>query len=497
MEPKEAGIRGLDFSPATDSWGFKGNNYLFLIGIDTYKYWPQLNCAVKDIEDFQKVLLDRYQFREEFAITLKNEEATEKNILRKFNELAGKITEQDNLVVYFSGHGHYDEVTKSGYWIPVNSQTGIDNEHEFVNTAIVVDKLRYINSLHTFLIIDACFSGTLMVQLRSSPRDERYKSRRILSSGRAEVVSDGLKGGNSPFAKGLLATLTLNKDPYIRTSKLIVDVKEYVAKEAKQVPRDAVLLNSDDQGGDFVFHLKITESEFWSGVVKENKAEGYKKFMEHFPESEHIEEAKESYDWLLASNKNTLNSLQEYIDKYRSKGGKYLDLAIKTQRKIESESLWRETLAQDTISGYNHFIYLFPESEHAEKALQRIKEKGSKPEPRAKHEVNKKQFVPPEASDDQQKWQETKQKNIYQGYLEFTRTYPDSNFKEEAVERMTRLDDLALNRINILVAKDNISLEEKMEACYQYFDDFPGAQNANAVKKVKDQLEISKIKRGL
>lgn len=492
MEPKQAGVKGLDFSSATDNWGFKGNNYLFLIGIDAYTHWPPLNCAVKDIEDFRQVLLDRYQFSEEFVITLKNEEATEQNILRKFKELAGKITEQDNLVVYFSGHGHYDEVTKSGYWIPVNAQKDIENEHEFVNTAIIVDKLRAINSLHTFLIIDACFSGTLMVQLRSSPRDERYKSRRILSSGRAEVVSDGPKGGNSPFAKGLLSTLTLNSDPYIRASKLIIDVKDYVAKEAKQVPRDAVLLNSDDQGGDFVFHLKLNESEFWSEVVKENKAEGYKKFIEHFPESDHIEEAKESYDWVVASNKGSLNSLQNYIDKYRDKGGKYLDLAIKNQRKIESEILWQKTIAQDTISGYNHFIYVFPKSKHVDEARRRLNEKGSEPEPIPSGERG---II--EDSDEGKKWQEARRKDSFQGYLEFTRAYPDSGCKNEAVERMTRLDNLALNRINILVAKDNISLKEKIETCYKYFEDFPGGQNANAVKKIKDQLEISKIKRGL
>jgi uncharacterized caspase-like protein len=201
--------RGLDFDFSEAGWGFSGKNYLFVIGIDKYQHWTPLKCAVKDVRDFVKILTERYQFDESQVFTLLNEEGTQKNILHTFRELAKKITSNDNLIIYFSGHGHYDEVSKTGYWIPVDAETGHENEYQFINTAIIVDRLRGIDTLHTFLIIDACFSGTLITQIRSSPRSERYKSRRVFTSGRAEVVRDGPEGGNSPFAKGILNHLSL------------------------------------------------------------------------------------------------------------------------------------------------------------------------------------------------------------------------------------------------------------------------------------------------
>ena len=247
MPDTEIPNRGLDIDSSEDQWGFTGNNYLFVIGIDEYEHWAVLNCAVKDIEDFTEVLLDRYKFKKEHVFSLKNEEATEQRIRKGFKEIKQVITEKDNLVVYFSGHGHYDSDDKSGYWIPVNARQGDDYEYEYIDTLFIADRLQKINSLHTFLIIDACFSGTMVTQLRSSPRAEKYKSRKIFTSGRAEVVSDGPAGGNSPFAEGILMTLRKNSNPYLRASEFIVDVTSYVEKQVTQTPIDGTLLNDKDE----------------------------------------------------------------------------------------------------------------------------------------------------------------------------------------------------------------------------------------------------------
>lgn len=483
--------RGLDLSQAEASWGFTGRNYLFAIGIDGYAHWPPLYCAVKDIEDFTKILLERYQFHEDYVVSLKNEQATQKNILIKLRELGKKISQKDNLVIYFSGHGHYDEDTKSGFWIPVNAHTDEDSEDEFLNTAVIVDRLRAIDSLHTFLIIDACFSGTLMIQLKSAPRAERYRSRRVLTSGRAEVVSDGPKGGNSPFARGIINSLTLNTDQHLRASQLIIDVKEYVEKEAQQTPLDAVLLNSDDQGGDFVFHLKVSEDEIWTRVLRENKKEGYKKFIGQYPESAHLKEAKEAHDWLEAEEKGTLQSLQQYIESYRSQGGVYVGRAIAMQRDIESETLWEKTLVWNTLSAYNQFIYSFPESGHVAEAEECIRQTGSEPE------IKPKELDIPLEMDDQLQWSTLKGKGSYKAYLNFTRSFPESKFVNEATAAMTLMDNRAYNNLKIMETNEKLSLQEKIAACETYFRDFQGSQNLNWIRQLKNRLEIQKTTRGL
>ena len=84
----------------------KGKNYLLLIGIDKYpKDIPQLNNAVKDAIAFRNVLWEQYQFEPSQTIELFDEQATRSAIIRTFDDLIKRISDQDNLVFYFSGHG--------------------------------------------------------------------------------------------------------------------------------------------------------------------------------------------------------------------------------------------------------------------------------------------------------------------------------------------------------------------------------------------------------
>ncbi len=525
-EPKEDLIatKGLDLSFAETSWGFKGQNYLFTIGIDKYPYWPPLKCAVKDVEDFGVLLSDRYQFDRTYWTALKNEEATEQNILIGFKQIAQKITEEDNLIIYFSGHGHYDEVTKTGYWIPVNAMLGDDSEYQFINTAIIVDKLRNINTLHTFLIIDACFSGALLHQNRSKPKSERYKSRVVLASGRAEVVSDGPEGGNSPFAKGILNTLRLNTDKFISASKLILEVKEYVEKEAQQTPTDARLRNSDDMNGDFVFHLKMSEAEIWASVVQQDTKEAYRKFIDQFPDSQHLAEAQESSDWLEAQEKNTRQSLSTYLSQYQP-DGKYMARAIQALNVIEEEACWQKASAKDTLAAYFDYLSKFTPGSHMEEAHRRIdrlrkdeddtafkkalekdtpdayqdyltKSKDKKYQQEAEKKLSAISLQSEETPQERSVWETAQKAATYQAYRDFVKAFPESRFLEEAHQEMKRMDDVALNQIRFVEYNRSLSLPEKIKRCIAYFNDFPGADNNVKVKQIKDRLEMLKYRGG-
>lgn len=495
--------KGLDLPTIENSWGFKGENYLFTIGIDKYQHWPPLKCAVKDVQDFTKVVTDRYQFEEKNVITLQDEEATERNILSGFRDLVRQITEEDNLVIYFSGHGHYDEVTKTGYWIPVDAHTGEEYEYEFINTAIIVDRLRTISSLHTFLIVDACFSGTLITQIRATPRSERYKSRRVFTSGREEVVNDGPEGGNSPFARGILHQLKKNTDKYVPASRLILDVKEYVEKEAQQTPTDARLVNADDQGGDFVFYLKMSEAEIWASTMEQHTREGYKKFMDQFPESDHFEEAQENYNWLTAAEKNSIRSLQEYLDKYRH-DGRYVSKALKHLSSLEEEQTWEKAKRLNTLTAYYDYLTRYPDGKHVEKAEREIdkKKKGDEDDRQIKKKVEKK--VQEESSrkreipvpDEEQDWANAKNADSYIAYMDFVRAHPESRYAEKAEQEMKRLDDIALNEIRLMEQNRNLSLQDQIEKCLNYFNSYPGAQNNRKVKQIKDRLQIQKYSQG-
>ena len=526
-EPSEQiATKGLDVRASDTSWGFKGHNYLLIIGIDKYQHWRTLNCAVKDVQDFKQVLIDRYQFDEAFVYTLLNENATRQAIWSMITKLMGIITADDNLLVYFSGHGHYDEATRTGYWIPVDAEVGNEKGFQFIDTAQAVDWLRKINSLHTFLIVDACFSGTILFKGPDAPKSERYKSRLVLASGRAEVVRDGPKGGNSPFAKGLLYTLTKNTEKFISASRIILEVKEYVPKESRQEPTDGRLDSADDEGGDFVFHLKMTESEIWASVVQQDSFNIYQKFIEQFPESKHLAEAKEAMDWLHAREQNTKQSLSNYLrqlDEGQS-SEKYRNAAIQALYLIEEQKCWEKTSTQDTLNSYFEYLSKFKAGSHAKEANNRIEELLRDPddiafkkaldedsvdaineylekpgEKKYQQEAEKKVTAIEEELDEisreESAWEKASVTGTYGELNNFVQAYPASRFIAEAQQRMKTLDDVAWKEIQFLEFDKSLSLEDKVNRCIAYFDSFPGADNNVNVKQIKDEFELESFRK--
>ena len=232
--------KGIDTQKAgRPEVGPTGANHLLVIAIDDYVHCPKLNNCVKDAQDLIKVLDTRYGISIDNKILppLFNAEATQKNIVYSFRQLAEKVRPQDSVLIYFSGHGEYDKVLKQGYWVPVEAtKGGIDTYLPNSEVRVYLDA---INSHHTFMMVDSCFSGTLFVDKSVDKNIERYErdpSRWGLTSGRNEIVSDGDAGKNSPFAESLLYRLRQNTGN-LGVMHLCDFVLEQVKANAIQSPR--------------------------------------------------------------------------------------------------------------------------------------------------------------------------------------------------------------------------------------------------------------------
>jgi Caspase domain len=233
-----------------------GKNYLFVIGVDDYIYCPRLFNAVNDAKAFVEVMTTQYQFDSANVKTCFNKEATHSNILKYFRNLAAMLTPDDHLIVYYSGHGEYDTILKEGYWIPVEVKQG--DFAGYIPNSSIKSILDAINSRHTVLIVDSCFSGSLFTSFRGiSDRLETMASRWCLTSGRNELVADGQPGDNSPFADALLEVLSTNKEP-MSIATVSQRVVEMVANSAAQTPRGEPLNMAGNKGGQFFFHPKVT-----------------------------------------------------------------------------------------------------------------------------------------------------------------------------------------------------------------------------------------------
>jgi len=230
--------------------------YLLVIGIDKYKYWRPLENAVKDATDIVGLLTAKYKFENANTVSLYNEKATIQNIYGEMRSLVEKITPNDNLLIYYSGHGFYDPLLKEGYWIPVDAHKAADGE--YLSNTSIMNLLGKINTRHTLLIADACFSGALFQDAHRGYVEnvEKTKSRWGLTSGRLENVSDGRVGGNSPFAEHLIKFLKDNDKNKFPISELVQEVKVNVANSSDQTPIGNPLRNIGDEGGEFIFYKK-------------------------------------------------------------------------------------------------------------------------------------------------------------------------------------------------------------------------------------------------
>jgi len=241
---------GEDYNPAT------AKNHLLVIGVNNYVYWPKLNNAVKDATDIASVLMGKYNFEFSNVTVLKDEQATRSNIYNSLRSLIEKISQNDNLVIYFSGHGYFDDLLSEGYWIPVDAK--VNSSGEYISNTEILKILGNINSQHTFLVADACFSGALFADSRRGYTDnvEKFRSRWGLASGRLEVVSDGSIGNNSPFAKRFIEYLQQTEKEKFAVSELVQYVKTQVAEDTNQTPIGNPLKALGDEGGEMVFYKK-------------------------------------------------------------------------------------------------------------------------------------------------------------------------------------------------------------------------------------------------
>lgn len=224
--------------------------HLLCIGINQYTNGIEvLNNAVRDAQAFEKILKEKYGVIK--VLTLYDEAATLAAIIDTFDHLRNTITEADNLIIYFSGHGEL--INDRGYWIPVDAVSG--ERYTYLYNNEIRDLLFDLKAHHTLVIADACFSGTLL-QKNKNVTFKRYyamPSRWVMTSGQIEVVPDGLPGHHSPFAKSLLTQLKHNPKPYLSLTELWVNMREGIVTNSRQTPACEPVRDANHQGGEYYF----------------------------------------------------------------------------------------------------------------------------------------------------------------------------------------------------------------------------------------------------
>ncbi len=229
-----------------------------LIANQDYKYMNKLKTPISDITELEKVLKLRYNFQ---TYIIKNK--TRSEFISQFSKINSKININDNLLIYYAGHGHLDE--GEGFWLPINST--LDDESNWISNGFIKRNLKKIKANNILLIADSCFSGTLTRGI-SYDKDKKMttkaldlflktKSRIAISSGGLKPVLDGGGGNHSVFARMLLNALKLNEEPmtsfdlFYKINKKITD--QALAYNVEQSPEIGTIESAGHIGRDFVF----------------------------------------------------------------------------------------------------------------------------------------------------------------------------------------------------------------------------------------------------
>jgi hypothetical protein len=255
-------LKGLNVAQAMKSVKV-GEYYGLIIGIDEYSgEWPQLKNAVNDARGVADLLSSKYTFK--YIKTLYNKEATRDNILKEFEFLLQKVKENDNVLIYYSGHGEYIQNMNKGFWVPVDASS--KSISGYISNEDIRSFLTGIHSKHTLLVTDACFSGdifrgkTVTIPYENSTRyySKMYSlnSRKALTSGGVEPVLDRGKDNHSIFAYYFLQALKNNTEKYFDAGQVFERLKIPVINNSYQTPTYSPIRNAGDEGGQFIFVMK-------------------------------------------------------------------------------------------------------------------------------------------------------------------------------------------------------------------------------------------------
>ena len=259
-----------------------GNYYALVIGIDDYSPpLPKLATAVGDAKAIAKVLSDNYGFQVKLLI---DQDATRNNILKALAQYRNKLNENDNLLIYYAGHGISDRRADKAYWIPVDADS-VDSPNRIIADEITTD-VRVQSARHVLIISDSCYSGGLTRDAEAPAQSAGQaaflnrmltsRSRTLMASGGDEPVSDGGPDGHSVFAYAVLRSLQQTGEAVFTASDLFYgSVRQQVAGRSSQLPQYSIIRNSSHDDGDFVFTrtvasasvapLKVTAgSELWA-----------------------------------------------------------------------------------------------------------------------------------------------------------------------------------------------------------------------------------------
>lgn len=243
-----------------------GRFFAVVIGNNSYNdagYAP-LKSAANDATAVANLLRSRYGYQTTLLLN-----AGRLEMLTALDDMRQKLGTQDNLLIYYAGHGEIDAAGK-GYWVPSDGSAA--SSKTWISNAMISDILNAMPAKHVLTVVDSCYSGTMTrasapsFDAGSMPADKwagwvrsmaNARSRTALTSGALQPVPDIGAGNHSYFARAFLNVLQGN-NRLLEAQRLYREVSTSVALTSvnsplAQSPQYAPIRFAGHESGEFFF----------------------------------------------------------------------------------------------------------------------------------------------------------------------------------------------------------------------------------------------------
>jgi Caspase domain. len=173
----------------------------------------------------------------DFEKIIKVNDANRSDIFNAFRKLNKLTTDEDYILIYYSGHGMRTE--KQAYWIPVEAEREW-GDGSWINTSDIHVAISKVKAKHILLLSDSCYVGNAfkgnndeIENTQNKNVDKKFienilmeRARWFISSGGNSQVMDEVVEGHSLFAYKLIDLLKKNKS-YLTSDVLFSEISKY------------------------------------------------------------------------------------------------------------------------------------------------------------------------------------------------------------------------------------------------------------------------------
>jgi len=207
---------------------------------------------INDATELKDLLIRDYEFDEENVHLITN--ASRSAILDSLEKISKPLTDMDNLLIFYAGHGDVRRVNKNiegGFIIPSDATKG--DRATYISNETFLAPVKSSKARHILFVLDACFGGAFAsrsISMDDASKDiknlYKLKSRRILTSGNLEEVPDL---GN--FISRLKEYFRKQKEKYSPAIDLYRFIRKNIVTNTN--PQFDKIPNCGDVGGEFIF----------------------------------------------------------------------------------------------------------------------------------------------------------------------------------------------------------------------------------------------------